>query len=108
MKTVFQYLYLITHVSHFLSLLPNLFLILCIPSKRLLARFYNELTINPALSVYHNMADIFRVLCNFFPFLSIRETSFSIGFVKVMYFLVFPPKQVNWFLNSSPNYFMLN
>ena len=45
-----KYLYLIPHVSHFLSLCPNLHLILWISSKWLLTRFDNELPIGLALS----------------------------------------------------------
>ena len=41
------------------------------------------------------------------PFLSILVTSFTIGTVKVMSFLVFSPKQVNCFLNSSAKSFLI-
>ena len=41
------------------------------------------------------------------PFLQILVTSFSIGTVKVMFFSVFSPKQVNWILNSSAISFMI-
>ena len=50
-----------------------------------MTRFDNELAINLALSV----------LVIFPLFLLILVTSFSIGIVKVMYFSVFSPKQVN-------------
>ena len=42
-----------------------------------------------------------------FPFLSILITSFSIGTVKVMYFSVFYPKQVNFPSNSSASSFVI-
>ena len=49
-----QHLYLIPHVTHFLSTCPNLHLILSISSERLLARFDNELARNLALSINCN------------------------------------------------------
>ena len=61
-----QYLYLIPHVSYFLSLLD-----------RLLTRFDNELAINVALSINCKISDIFFVISS--PFLPIFVTSFSIG-----------------------------
>ena len=51
------------------------------------------------------MRDIFYVIYS--PFLSILVTSFSVGTVKVNYLSVFSPKQVNCFLNSSANSFMI-
>ena len=50
-----QYLYLIPHVSHFLSSCPNSNLILCSPSDRLLRRFDKELAGKPVLSINSNM-----------------------------------------------------
>ena len=77
-----QYLYLILHVLLFLSLCPNLHLIVRIPSEKLWTRSNNELVINLVLSINCNMYDIFFVI--FSPFLSIIVTSFSIGTVKVI------------------------
>ena len=65
----------------------------------ILTRFDNELATNFALSIKFNLQDIFFAISS--PFLSILVTSFSIGTVKVMYFSVFSPKQVNCFSNSS-------
>ena len=45
--------------------------------------------------ICHNELDIFLVISS--PFLSSLVTSFSIGTVKVLYFSVFSPKQVNCF-----------
>ena len=73
-------------------------------SERLLIRFDNEFAINLVPLVNFDMQDIFFAI--FSQFLSIHITSFSIGTVKVMYFLVFSPKPVNYFLNSSANSFM--
>ena len=56
-------------------------------------------------SINCNQKDIFFV--NSSPFLSILVTSFSIETIKVMYFSVFSPKQVNCFSNSSANSFMI-
>ena len=104
-----KYLYLVTQISHFISSCTYLHLISWIPSKRLLTRFDNELVINLALSIICNMQDIYIYI--FFlissPFLSVLLTSFSIGTVKVILFSVFSPKQVNCFLNSSANSFMI-
>ena len=41
------------------------------------------------------------------PFLSIHLTSFSIGSVNVMHFSVLSLKEVNCFLSSSANRFMI-
>ena len=71
----------------FLSSCLYLHLILWIPSDRLLTRFDNELAINLVLSVNCNIWDIFFVISS--PILSIVVTSFFIGTVKVMHFLVF-------------------
>ena len=57
--------------------------------------FDNELAINVALSISCNTWDIVFVI--FSPFLSIIATSFSGGTVKVMYFWVLSPEQVNNF-----------
>ena len=100
-----QHLYLIAQVSHFLSSCPYLHLSLWIPSERLLTRFYDKLAINLALSINCNMLDIFFVISS--PFLSILLTSCSIESVKLMYFSVISPKQVNYFLNSSANSLMI-
>ena len=51
------------------------------------------------------MQDTFFVIP--FPFLLVLETSFSIETVKFMYFSVFSSKQVNCFLNSAANYFVM-
>ena len=51
------------------------------------------------------MSDMFFIIPS--PFISILVTSFSIGTVKVMYFSVFSPKQVNCFLDSSAKSFMI-
>ena len=74
-------------------------------SGRLLTKFDNELAINLALSINCNMKDIFFVISS--PFLSILVTTFSNGTVKVMYFSVFSPRQVNCFLSFSANSFMI-
>ena len=73
-------------------------LILWSPSDRSLRRFDNELPINPALSINCNVY-IFFVTSS--PILSTPVTSFPMGTVKVRYFPVFSPKQINCFLNSS-------
>ena len=74
-------------------------------SERLSRRFDNEFAKNLALSTNCNMEDIFFVICP--PFLSVIVTSISIGTVNVMYISVFSPKQVNCFLNSSLNFFLI-
>ena len=51
------------------------------------------------------MWDIVFVISS--PSLSILVTFLSIGMEKVMYFSVFSAKQVNGFLNSSANSFMI-
>ena len=51
------------------------------------------------------MLDVFFVISSWF--LSITVTSSSIGTVKVIYFLVFPPKQINCFWSSSANCIMI-
>ena len=63
--------------------------------RRLLTRFDNKL------------ANKYIYILSFSSFLLIHVTSFSIGIVKVMYFLVFSPKQVNCLSNSSVNSFMI-
>ena len=105
LRKQWQYLYLIPQVLHFLSLCLHLHLILWIPSERLLTRFDNELAINLVLSINCNMYKIFFGTCS--PFWSILVTSFSIENVKVIYFSKFSPKQVNCYLNSSANSFMI-
>ena len=42
-----------------------------------------------------------------FPFLSILATYFSVGTVKILYFPVFSPEQINCFLNSSASSFTI-
>ena len=75
------------------------------PSETLLTRFDNGLAINHALSTNCYTQDIFFVISS--AFLSIFVTSFSIGPLKVMYFSVLSPKQVNCFLNSYANSFVI-
>ena len=65
----------------------------------------NEHAINLALSIGCNMWDAFFVPSS--PFSSILVTSFLIETVKIMYFLVIFPKQVNSFLSSFDNSFMI-
>ena len=72
-----QYLYLILQFLHFLSLCPNLHLILRLPSESLLIRFDNDFAINLAISINYNMSDISFIVSS--PFLSILTTSFSSG-----------------------------
>ena len=50
-----QYLYLIPHVPHLLSLSPDSHLILCIYSKLFLTKFDNELAMKLALLINCNM-----------------------------------------------------
>ena len=76
-----------------------------IPSERLLTRFDNDLAINLVLLINYNMYDTVFVIS--YSFLTILVTSFSIGAVKVIYFSVFFPKQVNCFLKSYANSFMI-
>ena len=52
-----------------------------------------------------NMQDRFFV--NSPPFLSILATFFAIRTLQVIYFPVFSPKQVNYFPNSSADFFMI-
>ena len=61
--------------------------------------------LNFVLSVMYNLQDI--VLVTSFAPLSILITSFSTGAENVMYFLVFSPYQLNCFLDSSANSFMI-
>ena len=97
------YIFIFTCFTFFFC--PYLHLSLSIPSARLLTSFDNELAINLVLSINRKMYNICFV--TFSPFLSIIASSYSFGTVKVMYFSVFSPKQINSFSNSFANSFMI-
>ena len=89
----------------FLSSCLYLNLSLWIPSERLFTRDDIEFNINLSLSINYTIQNIFFVVSS--PFLPIPVTSLSSVTVKIIYFSVFSPKQVIFFVDSSANTFLI-
>ena len=73
--------------------------------RKLLARFDNEVAINLALSINYSLKDIGFLISS--PFLSILVTAFSIETKKVVNFLLFFPKHLNFSSNSFTSSFII-
>ena len=73
--------------------------------RKLLARFDNEVAINLALSINYSLKDIGFLISS--PFLSILVTAFSIETEKVVNFLLFFPKHLNFSSNSFTSSFII-
>ena len=73
--------------------------------RKLLARFDNEVAINLALSINYSLKDIGFLISS--PFLSILVIAFSIETEKVVNFLLFFPKHLNFSSNSFTSSFII-